>query len=88
MRLHPVSDAVSETEPGGAPSWASRSATKMYRTAPLRGIWQHPMYFHNGTAPTLEAVDQTYNSKTALRLNEADVVALVQYLRSLQPVLF
>ena len=73
---------------GGAPSWASRSATKMYRTAPLRGIWQHPLYFHNGTAPTLEAVVQTYNSKTALRLNEADVVALVQYLRSLQPVLF
>ena len=72
---------------GGAPSWASRSATKMYRTAPLRGIWQHPLYFHNGTAPTLEAVVQTYNSKTALRLNEADVVALVQYLRSLQPVL-
>jgi hypothetical protein len=40
VRLHPASDVVSEPEPNGAPSWASRSATKQYRTAPLRGVWQ------------------------------------------------
>src|SRR4029079_13687234 len=40
-RLHAPSEVVSEPEPGGVSSYASRSATKMYRTAPLRGIWQH-----------------------------------------------
>lgn len=82
-RLHPASDAVSEPEPNGAPSYASRSATKQYRTAPLRGVWQHAPYFHNGTAPTLEAVVQTYNTKRSLGLTNAQVSDLAQYLKSL-----
>ena len=82
-RLHPPTDAVSEPEPNGAPSYASRSATKQYRTAPLAGLWQHPPYFHNGTAPTLEAVVQTYNTKRALGLTSAQAADLVQYLKSL-----
>ena len=82
-RLHPTTDAVSEPEPNGAPSYASRSATKQYRTAPLAGLWQHPPYFHNGTAPTLEAVVQTYNTKRALSLTPAQAADLVQYLKSL-----
>ena len=83
LRLHPVSDAVSEPEPNGAPSYASRSATKQYRTAPLRGVWQHAPYFHNGSAPTLEAVVQTYNARQALGLSAAQVSDLAQYLKSL-----
>ena len=82
-RLHPPSDAVSEPEPNGAPSYASRSATKQYRTAPLAGLWQHAPYYHNGTAPTLEAVVQTYNTKLALGLTPAQAADLVQYLKSL-----
>ena len=83
LRLHPPSDAVSEPEPNGAPSYASRSATKQYRTAPLKGLWQHPPYFHNGTAPTLEAVVQTYNTKLALGLTANQIADLAQYLKSL-----
>jgi mono/diheme cytochrome c family protein len=82
-RLHPPSDAVSEPEPGGAPSYASRSATRMYRTAPLKGLWQHPPYFHNGSAPTLEAVVQQYDVERSLRLTPAQIADLVQYLESL-----
>ena len=74
---------MSEPEPNGAPSWASRSATKHYRTAPLRGLWQHPPYFHNGSAPTLEAVVETYNVKKSLNLTKQDASDLVQYLKSL-----
>ena len=74
---------VSEPEPGGAPSYASRSATKMYRTAPLRGVWQHPPYFHNGTAATLEDVVEIYDSKQALGLTAEQKADLVQYLKSL-----
>ena len=83
IRLHPASDVVSEPEPDGAPSYASRSATKQYRTAPLRGLWQHAPYFHNGTAPTLEAVVQTYNTKRSLGLSNAEISDLAQYLKSL-----
>jgi hypothetical protein len=82
-RLHPPSDAVSEPEPGGAPSYASRSATRLYRTAPLKGLWQHAPYFHNGSAATLDAVVQTYNTKRSLGLSTGQMADLVQYLKSL-----
>ena len=82
-RLHSASGAVSEPEPNGAPSYASRSATKQYRTAPLKGLWQHPPYFHNGSASTLENVVQTYNTKQSLGLTGAQKSDLVEYLKSL-----
>ncbi|HEY8925525.1 MAG TPA: c-type cytochrome, partial [Polyangia bacterium] len=82
-RLHDPSEVVSEPEPNGAPSYASRSATKKYRSAPLHGLWQHPPYFHNGSAPTLEAVVQAYNTRKALGLTDAQAADLVQYLKSL-----
>lgn len=81
--LHAPSEVVSEPEPNGAPSYASRSATKQYRTAPLAGLWQHPPYFHNGSAATLEAVVETYNTKKVLGLTVAQKADLVQYLKSL-----
>ncbi|MDQ2766489.1 MAG: c-type cytochrome, partial [Gemmatimonadota bacterium] len=83
MRLHAPSEVVSEPEPGGAPSYASRSATKMYRTAPLRGVWQHPPYFHNGIAPNLESVVDLYNARNSLGLSTQQKADLVQYLKSL-----
>jgi len=82
-RLHDPSEVVSEPEPNGEPSYASRSATKMYRTAPLRGVWQHPPYFHNGTAPTLEAVVDTYDARKSLGLSADQKSDLAQYLKSL-----
>ena len=82
-RLHPPSEVVSEPEPNGAPSYASRSATKMYRTAPLKGLWQHAPYFHNGSAATLRDVVIAYNTRKSLGLNDAQVADLVEYLKSL-----
>jgi mono/diheme cytochrome c family protein len=82
-RLHPVSETVGEPEAPGVPSWASRSATKMYRTTPLAGIWQHPPYFHNGSAPTLAAVVERYNTRKALGLTSAEMADLAEYLKSL-----
>jgi cytochrome c5 len=83
IRLHAASEVVSEPEPNGVPSYASRSATKQYRTAPLAGLWQHAPYFHNGSAATLDAVVETYNTKKALGLTGAQKTDLVQYLKSL-----
>ena len=83
LRLHPPSSVVSEPEPDGAPSYASRTATKQYRAAPLHGIWQHPPYFHNGSAPTLEAVVRTYDSRRGLALTAGQIADLTEYLKSL-----
>lgn len=82
-RLHSPDEVVSEPESDGVPSYASRSATKQYRTAPLKGLWQHPPYFHNGMAATLEDVVAAYNTKHALGLSDAEMADLVQYLKSL-----
>jgi mono/diheme cytochrome c family protein/cytochrome c5 len=79
-RLHPLADSMAEPE---TPSYAARSATKQYRTSPLKGVWQHPPYFHDGSTATLEAVAQTYNSKLSLGLTPAQVADLAVYLKSL-----
>jgi mono/diheme cytochrome c family protein len=79
-RLHPPSDSVAEPE---TPSYAARSASKQYRTTPLKGAWQHAPYFHDGSAATLDDVAQTYNAKRSLGLSKQDVADLAQYLKSL-----
>jgi mono/diheme cytochrome c family protein len=78
--LHPTAASVVEPE---TPSYAARSATKQYRTTPLKGLWQHPPYFHDGSAATLEAVGDRYNSKFALGLTQQQIADLAQYLKSL-----
>ena len=80
VTLHPVADSMAEPE---TPSYASRSATKQYRTSPLKGVWQHAPYFHDGSAPTLEAVVQTYNTKRSLGLTPQQIADVAQYLKSL-----
>jgi len=79
-RLHPPADSMAGPE---VPSYAARSATKQYRTSPLRGVWQHAPYFHDGSAATLEAAVQAYNTKRALGLTQAEVADIAQYLKSL-----
>lgn len=77
---HPPGDSMAEPE---TPSYASRSATKLYRTSPLKGAWQHAPYFHDGSAATLEDVVSTYNSKQNLGLTAQQIADLAQYLKSL-----
>jgi Cytochrome c len=82
-RLHAPTEVVSEPEPNGGPSLASRSATKQYRTTPLRGLWQHAPYFHNGVAASLGAVVELYNTRKGLNLTAQQKADLVEYLKSL-----
>jgi mono/diheme cytochrome c family protein len=83
FRLHDPSEVVSEPEPNGAPSYAARSATRKYRTTPLRALWQHPPYFHNGKAATTRDVVELYNERKGLGLTPAEVGDLAEYLKSL-----
>jgi hypothetical protein len=62
---------------------AGRGATGRYRTTPLRGAWQHPPYFHDGSAATFEAVVDHYDGVLGLGLTPAQKTDLVQFLKSL-----
>ena len=63
--------------------YATRSATGKYRTTPLRALWQHPPYFHDGSAATLMAVVNHYDKQLKLRLTAAQKADLVEFLKSL-----
>jgi mono/diheme cytochrome c family protein len=70
-------------EVGQDPAYALRSATKAYRTTPLRGLQQHPPYFHDGSAPDLLAVVNHYNRLFGLNLTERQKADLVEFLKTL-----
>lgn len=70
-------------EVGVEPGYAARSATGRYRTTPLRGLWQHAPYFHDGSAPDLAAVVEHYNQRFRLSLTAAQKADLVEFLKSL-----
>jgi mono/diheme cytochrome c family protein len=71
------------TEVGVDPLYAQRSATKQYRTTPLRALWQHAPYFHDGSAPDLPAVVNHYDALFNLGLTAKQKQDLVQYLKSI-----
>jgi len=73
----------SPAEVGQEPVYASRSATKQYRTTPLRALWQHPPYFHDGSATDLKAVVSHYNSQFSLGLSEKQISDLIEFLKTL-----
>jgi mono/diheme cytochrome c family protein len=71
------------SETGMDAAYAMRTANKRYRTTPLRALWQHPPYFHDGSAATLSAVVEHYDRVRSLRLSDAQKRDLVEYLKSL-----
>ena len=76
-----VLHAPSET--GMDPTYAERTTQKQYRTTPLRGLWQHAPYFHDGSAKTLDDVVEHYVRLRSLQLSGGQKRDLVQYLKSL-----
>jgi cytochrome c553 len=70
-------------EVGTDPLLAQRGTTGQYRTTPLRGLAQHPPYFHNGSAATLDAVVAHYVQTLSLTLTSQQRADLVQFLRTL-----
>jgi mono/diheme cytochrome c family protein len=75
--LHPPAD----TGVNGA--YADRTANKAYRTTPLRALWQHAPYFHDGSAATLADVVAHYNRVRKLGFTPDQERDLVEYLKSL-----
>ncbi|HET7110506.1 MAG TPA: c-type cytochrome [Gemmatimonadales bacterium] len=76
-RLHQPSEV------GTDPTLAQRATTGLYRTTPLHGVWQHPPYFHDGSAATLDDVVKHYDDHFGLDLTPDQQRDLVEYLKSL-----
>jgi mono/diheme cytochrome c family protein len=74
-------------EVGQSAAYADRSATKKYRTTPLRGLWNPPQlkgpYFHDGSAATLDDVVDHYIKLKGLVLTASQRADLIAYLKSL-----
>ena len=70
-------------EVGMEPLYAARSASGQYRTTPLRALWQHAPYFHDGSAADLPSVVNHYDRLFDLRLTIRQKADLVEYLKSL-----
>lgn len=76
--LHPQSASVAVDK-----DYVNRSATKKWRVTPLKGIWQHPPYFHDGSAASLSDVVERYNQQRNLNLSTKEKSDLTEYLKSL-----
>jgi mono/diheme cytochrome c family protein len=70
-------------ETGMDAAYAERTTNKSYRTTPLRALWQHPPYFHDGSAATLADVVAHYDTARHLNLTDQQKRDLVEYLKSL-----
>jgi cytochrome c peroxidase len=64
---------------------ANRSPTKMYRTAPLKGLTTHEKggYYHDGRFPTLQSVVDHYDGVLKTGLTESEKSDLISFLRTL-----
>jgi mono/diheme cytochrome c family protein len=71
------------SETGMDSTYAARTSQKKYRTTPLRGLWQHPPYFHDGSAETLSDVVDHYVRVRSLQLSGKQKSDLVKYLKTL-----
>jgi hypothetical protein len=72
--------APADTGVDGA--YAARTANKAYRTTPLRALWQHAPYFHDGSAATLTDVVAHYNRVRTLGFTADQQRDMVEYLKS------
>lgn len=70
-------------ETGMSAAYAERTTTRRYRTTPLRGLWQHPPYFHDGSARTLDDVVNHYDRVLKLELTPQQRRDLREYLKTL-----
>jgi hypothetical protein len=64
---------------------ADRSPTRMYRTAPLAGLWTHQKggFYHDGRFAALKDVVEHYDGHFKLGLDEKEKNDLIEYLKSL-----
>jgi cytochrome c peroxidase len=80
----PLLHAITEHPSNAAYAMRPASITQKWRTTPLRGLWQHPPYFHDGSAATLGDVINRYDTFfDEMNLNDSQKSDLEEFLKSL-----
>jgi hypothetical protein len=82
----PLADCAVPARPGRSRDGSGVCLADCHReisTTPLRGLWQHPPYFHDGSAPDLLAVVNHYDQLSRLNLTAAQKADLLEFLKSL-----
>jgi cytochrome c peroxidase len=79
----PVGTLVKTSDPGMAMRTGLWRDINRFKTPGLRGLASHAPYFHNGLAPTLEAVVDHYNNQFVIGLTDQEKSDLTAFLRSL-----
>lgn len=81
--LTDANEALHDTTAASNDDFLAFSATKQWRATPLKGLWTHAPYFHDGSAETLKDVVLAYNTKNTLGLTENQMNDLAEYLKTL-----
>jgi mono/diheme cytochrome c family protein len=80
----PLLHAITEHPSNAAYATRPASITQKWRTTPLRALWQHPPYFHDGSAATLGDVIDRYDAFFKdMNLNDSQKSDLEEFLKSL-----
>jgi hypothetical protein len=78
--LHELAEHPANTAYATRPA----SITRKWRTTPLRGLWQHPPYFHDGSSATLANVIDRYDAfSPSINLTDVQKSDLEEFLKSL-----
>jgi cytochrome c peroxidase len=79
----PEGTIIKTTDPGMAMRSGLWRDINRFKTPGLRGLASHAPYFHNGLAPTLEAVVDHYNTQFVIGMTDQEKSDLTAFLRSL-----
>ncbi|HSO40672.1 MAG TPA: hypothetical protein VLT33_49440 [Labilithrix sp.] len=79
----PVGTRIQTTDPGMALRTGLWRDMNRFKSPQLRGLASHAPYFHNGLAPTLEAVVDHYNTQFVIGMTDQEKSDLTAFLGSL-----
>jgi cytochrome c peroxidase len=83
LRETSTGTTVQTTDPGRALVTGKFADVSKFRVPVLRGLGLRPPYFHNGSAPTLDAVVTFYDTRFHIGLSPQDHADLVAFLGAL-----
>jgi hypothetical protein len=83
LRRTSTGETVTTTDPGRALITGKWSDLDTFKVPGLRGLAAHAPYFHNGTAPSLDAVVAFYDQRFQINLSPTEQADLIAFLRAL-----
>jgi cytochrome c peroxidase len=83
LRNIATGEVIETTDPGSALQTGKWQDIGRFKVPGLRGLAARAPYFHNGSAPDLEAVVRFYDNRFRMRLTPQEAADLTAFLRAL-----